>query len=149
MATNTIVGAAALAVTPRIHLFDGKGAGDHRPWRRIAHTAVKREPAKLMRHLKRMTDEMERRFDLLEQAGAGTKLTPDLCRSLGIDVELTVVDETRYYVTSDQGDEIVAAMVDIASRGPAAGVILVLATQRMTADAIPGPLKGVCSLRWA
>jgi S-DNA-T family DNA segregation ATPase FtsK/SpoIIIE len=40
-------------------------------------------------------------------------------------------------------------MVDIASRGPAAGVILVLATQRMTSDAIPGPLKGVCSLRWA
>ncbi|MFI6334113.1 FtsK/SpoIIIE domain-containing protein [Streptomyces sp. NPDC050535] len=149
VATNTIVGAAALAVTPRIHLFDGKGAGDHRPWRRIAHTAVKREPAKLLGHLKRMTDEMERRFDLLDQAGAGTKLTPDLCRSLGVDIELTVVDETRYYVTSDLGDEIVAAMVDIASRGPAAGVILVLATQRMTVDAIPGPLKGVCSLRWA
>ncbi|MBF8190567.1 hypothetical protein ITP53_33615 [Nonomuraea sp. K274] len=28
-------------------------------------------------------------------------------------------------------------------------MLLVLATQRMTTDAIPGPLKGVCSLRWA
>lgn len=149
VATNTIVGAAALAVTPRIYLFDGKGAGDHRPWRRIAHAAVKRDPARLLRHLKRMVAEMERRFDLLDDAGAGTKLTPDLCRSLGVDVELTVVDETRYYVTGPLGDEITGLMVDIASRGPAAGVILVLATQRMTTDAIPGPLKGVCSLRWA
>lgn len=149
VATNTIIAAAALAVTPRIHLFDGKGAGDHRPWRRIAHTAVKRDPARLLRHLKRMVAEMEHRFDLLDEAGAGTKLTPDLCRALGVDIELTIVDETRYYVTGPIGDDITDLMVDIASRGPAAGVILVLATQRMTTDAIPGPLKGVCSLRWA
>jgi S-DNA-T family DNA segregation ATPase FtsK/SpoIIIE len=149
VATNTIIAAAALAVTPRIHLFDGKGAGDHRPWRRIAHTAVKRDPARLKRHLEKQVAEMERRFDLLDEAGAGTKLTPDLCRTLGVDVELTIVDETRYYVTGPLGDDITGLMVDIASRGPAAGVILVLATQRMTTDAIPGPLKGVCSLRWA
>lgn len=149
VATNTIIAAAALAVTPRIHLFDGKGAGDHRPWRKIAHTAVKRDPAKLKRHLLKMVAEMERRFDLLDDAGAGTKLTPELCRALGVDVELTIVDETRYYVTGPIGDDIVDLMVDIASRGPAAGILLVLATQRMTADAIPGPLKGVCSLRWA
>lgn len=149
VATNTIVGAAALAVTPKIHLFDGKGAGDHRPWRKVAHTAVKRDPGRLLRHLKKMQKKMEDVFDMLDEAGAGSKLTPDLCRSLEVDVELTVVDETRYYVTSPIGDEIVDIMVDIASRGPAAGVILVLATQRMTADAIPGPLKGVCSLRWA
>jgi S-DNA-T family DNA segregation ATPase FtsK/SpoIIIE len=149
VATNTIIGAAALAVTPRIHLFDGKGAGDHRPWRRVAHTAVKRDPARLKRHLQAMVTQMERVFDLLDDAGAGTKLTPDLCRSLGVDVELTVVDETRFYLSGPLGDDITALMVDIASRGPAAGVILVLATQRMTSDAIPGPLKGVCSLRWA
>lgn len=149
VATNTIVGAAALAVTPRIHLFDGKGAGDHRPWRKVAHTAVKRDPARLLRHLHKMQKKMEAVFDMLDDAGAGSKLTPDLCRALGVDIELTVVDETRYYVTSPLGPEIVDAMVDIASRGPAAGIILVLATQRMTADAIPGPLKGVCSLRWA
>ncbi|KIF69263.1 hypothetical protein HY68_12765 [Streptomyces sp. AcH 505] len=149
VATNTIVGAAALAVTPRIHLFDGKGAGDHRPWRKVAHTAVKRNPARLLRHLRKMQQQMEAVFDMLDEAGAGSKLTPDLCRSLQVDIELTVVDETRYYVTSPLGEEIVDVMVDIASRGPAAGVILVLATQRMTSDAIPGSLKGVCSLRWA
>lgn len=149
VATNTIIAAAALAVTPKIFLFDGKGAGDHRPWRRIAHAAVKRNPARLKRHLEAMVREMERRFDLLDDAGAGTKLTPDLCRTLGVDVELTIVDETRYYVTGPIGDDITDLMVDIASRGPAAGILLVLATQRMTTDAIPGPLKGVCSLRWA
>jgi S-DNA-T family DNA segregation ATPase FtsK/SpoIIIE len=149
VATNTIIAAAALAVTPRLHLFDGKGAGDHRPWRRIAHTAVKRDPARLKRHLEAMVTEMERRFDLLDTAGAGTKLTPDLCRSLGVGVELTVIDETRYYLTGPLGDDITALAVDITSRGPAAGVLLVLATQRMTTDAIPGPLKGTCSLRWA
>ncbi|TDE40482.1 hypothetical protein E1295_31785 [Nonomuraea mesophila] len=148
-AVNGIVGAAALAVTPRIHLWDGKGAGDHRPWRRIAHTAEKRNAAGLLEHLHKMQAQMERVFDLLDDAGGSTKLTPELCRRFGVDVELTVVDETRYYVASPWGKEIVEAMVDIASRGPAAGVLLVLATQRMTKDAIPPELKGVCSLRWA
>ncbi|MEV4245210.1 hypothetical protein AB0J63_17565 [Streptosporangium canum] len=148
-AVNGIIGAAALAVTPRIHLWDGKGAGDHRVWRRVAHTAEKRNAPGLLAHLKKMRDQMEHVFDLLDDAGGSTKLTPELCRQFGVDVELTVVDETRYYVTSPQGEEIVDLMVDIASRGPAAGVLLVLASQRMTTDAIPGPLKGVCSLRWA
>ncbi|MFD8563909.1 hypothetical protein ACFV1N_42130 [Streptosporangium canum] len=148
-AVNGIIGAAALAVTPKIHLWDGKGAGDHRVWRRIAHTAEKRNAPGLLAHLKKMRDQMEHVFDLLDDAGGSTKLTPELCRQFGVDVELTVVDETRYYVTSPQGEEIVDLMVDIASRGPAAGVLLVLASQRMTTDAIPGPLKGVCSLRWA
>ncbi|MFB9209562.1 FtsK/SpoIIIE domain-containing protein [Nonomuraea spiralis] len=148
-AVNGIIGTAALAVTPKIHLFDGKGAGDHRPWRKIAHTTVKRNAQGLLAHLRKMQAQMERVFDMLDEAGGSTKLTPELCRQFGVDVELTVVDETRYYVTSPHGAEIVEAMVDIASRGPAAGILLVLATQRMTTDAIPGPLKGVCSLRWA
>ncbi|MFJ2029409.1 hypothetical protein [Streptosporangium sp. NPDC087985] len=147
-AVNGIIAAAALAVTPKIHLWDGKGAGDHRPWRRIAHTAEKRNAVGLLTHLKKMQAQMEHVFDLLDEAGGSTKLTPALCRQFGVDIELTIVDETRYYVTSPQGEEIVALMVDIASRGPAAGVLLILATQRMTTDAIPGPLKGVCSLRW-
>lgn len=148
-AVNGIIGTAALAVTPKIHLWDGKGAGDHRPWRRIAHTAEKRNAKGLLDHLRRMQDQMERVFDMLDDAGGSTKLTPELCRQFGVDVELTIVDETRYYVTSPQGSEIVEVMVDVASRGPAAGVLLVLATQRMTKDAIPPELKGVCSLRWA
>lgn len=148
-AVNSIIGAAALAVTPRIHLWDGKGAGDHRPWRRIAHTKEKRNAQGLLAHLRRMQAQMERVFDLLDEAGGSTKLTPALCRQFGIDVELTIVDETRYYVASPWGDEIVEVMVDIASRGPAAGVLLVLATQRMTKEGIPPELKGVCSLRWA
>lgn len=148
-AVNGIIGAAALAVTPKIHLWDGKGAGDHRPWRRIAETAEKRNASGLLAHLKRMQEQMEAVFDMLDDAGGGSKLTPQLCRQFGVDVELTVVDETRYYVNSPQGSAIVEAMVDIASRGPAAGVLLVLATQRMTKDAIPPELKGVCSLRWA
>ncbi|MFI6813790.1 FtsK/SpoIIIE domain-containing protein [Nonomuraea sp. NPDC050328] len=148
-AVNGIIGTAALAVTPKIHLWDGKGAGDHRAWRKIAHTAEKRNAAGLLAHLRKMQAQMERVFDLLDDAGGSTKLSPGLCRQLGVDIELTIVDETRYYVTSPHGQEIVELMVDIASRGPAAGILLVLASQRMTVDAIPGPLKGVCSLRWA
>ncbi|MGC5009725.1 FtsK/SpoIIIE domain-containing protein [Streptosporangium sp. DT93] len=148
-AVNGLLSAAALAPTVRIHLWDGKGAGDHRPWRKIAHTAQKRNAAGLLAHLQRMQAQMERVFDLLDEAGGSTKLTPELCRQLGIDIELTVVDETRYYVASPQGPDIVDALVDIASRGPAAGVLLVLATQRTTKEGIPPALKGVCSLRWA
>lgn len=146
---NGIVGTAALAVTPKIHLWDGKGAGDHRAWRRIAHTAEKRNAKGLLDHLYRMQAQMEKVFDMLDEAGGSSKLNPELCRRFGVDIELTIVDETRYYVTSPWGKEIVEVMVDLASRGPAAGILLVLATQRMTKDAIPPELKGVCSLRWA
>ncbi|MCC5579000.1 hypothetical protein IMZ11_25575, partial [Microtetraspora sp. AC03309] len=55
-AVNGIIGAAALAVTPKIHLWDGKGAGDHRAWRRIAETAEKRNAAGLLDHLRSMQD---------------------------------------------------------------------------------------------
>ncbi|MCG5220244.1 FtsK/SpoIIIE domain-containing protein [Streptosporangium soli] len=148
-AVNQIIGSAAMAVTPKIHLFDGKGAGDHRPWRRIAHTAIKRNAPALLTHLRKMQDRMERVFDLLDNAGGASKLNPELCRQFGVDVELTIVDEMRYYVTSPQGPEIVEVAADIASRGPAAGVVLILATQRMTKDGLPPELKGVCSLRWS
>ncbi|MCC5582402.1 hypothetical protein IMZ11_43155, partial [Microtetraspora sp. AC03309] len=114
-----------------------------------AETAEKRNAAGLLDHLRSMQDRMERVFDMLDEAGGASRLTPELCRQFGVDVELTIVDETRYYVASPQGAEIVAAMVDIASRGPAAGILLVLATQRMTKEGIPPELKGVCSLRWA
>ncbi|GAA3808860.1 hypothetical protein GCM10022226_31380 [Sphaerisporangium flaviroseum] len=113
-------------MTSKIHLWDGKGAGDHRPWRKIAHTAQKRNAPGLLPHLKRMQAQMEHVFDLLDEGGGSTKLTPELCRRFGVDVEPTVVDETHYYVTSPQGEEIVEVMVDIASRGPAARILLVL-----------------------
>jgi S-DNA-T family DNA segregation ATPase FtsK/SpoIIIE len=102
-AVNGIIGTAALAVTPKIHLWDGKGAGDHRPWRRIAHTAEKRNAKGLLAHLLRMQAQMEKVFDLLDEAGGSTKLNPELCRQFGVDVELTIVDETRYYVSSPWG----------------------------------------------
>jgi S-DNA-T family DNA segregation ATPase FtsK/SpoIIIE len=150
VATNAIIAAAALSPQVKLLLFDGKGAGDHRPWRRIAQVAVKRDPRMLLDYLIWAQEEMERVFDLLESQEAGSKLTPDLCQQLGIDITLIVVDETRYYLTdSKHGAAITRLCVDIASRGPAAGVLLVLASQRMTVDAIPGPLRGVCSLRWA
>ncbi|MFI6815991.1 hypothetical protein ACIBG7_26535 [Nonomuraea sp. NPDC050328] len=67
-------------------------------------------------HGRRVLPQLQRVFDLLDDAGGSTKLSPALGRQFGADIELTIVDENRFYVTSPQGREIVELLVDIASR---------------------------------
>lgn len=150
VALSEIIAAFALDPSADLFLFDGKGAGDQAVWRPVARVFCKRNAEMLRVHLEWAVEEMERRFDALEEDGRDTKLTPEIAEDLGFNVSLLAVDETRYYMSDPtHGKAIARLAVDLAARGPAAGMISAWATQYMDKTAIPPQLKGVCSLRWA
>lgn len=150
VALGEVIAAFALDPATSLHLFDGKGAGDLAVWRPVAATYCKRGAEQLRTHLEWAVREMERRFDALEEDGRDTKLTPEIAADLGFGVSLLAVDETRYYMSDPKHGRAIAHLaVDLAARGPAAGMISAWATQYMDKTAIPPQLKGVCSLRWA
>lgn len=140
--------AAALAVHHvRLHIIDGKGAADFDPFACICHTYFKRQPARLVEFLEGKVADMEARYDRFSELGK-RKLTADLLDEMPL--HFIIIDELRWYTTDKTfGAEIVNLLADLASRGPAAGILPVLATQRTTVDVVPGTLRASVSMRWA
>ena len=66
---------------------------------------------------------------------------------------LVVVDEVAMYLvtfgTRDQQKEFMALLRDLVARGRAAGIMVVAATQRPSADIVPTSLRDLFAYRWA
>jgi S-DNA-T family DNA segregation ATPase FtsK/SpoIIIE len=141
--------AAALDIRVRLHIIDGKGAADFDPFACICHTYFKRQPERLAAFLEGMVAKMEARYNRFSELKR-RKLGADLLGEMPL--EFIIVDELRWYTTIKEdklGEKIAGLMADLASRGPAAGILLVLATQRTTVDVVPGTLRASVSMRWA
>lgn len=139
--------AAALDVRVRLHIIDGKGAADFDPFACICHTYFKRQPARLVEFLEGKVADMEARYDRFSELGK-RKLTAELLDEMPL--HFIIIDELRWYTTDEKyGKQIVGLLADLASRGPAAGILPVLATQRTTVDVVPGTLRASVSMRWA
>ena len=71
----------------------------------------------------------------------------------GVPVILAVFDEVAYFSATvgepKQQKEFTALLRDLVARGRAAGVIVVAATQRPSADIIPTSLRDLFGYRWA
>ena len=83
-------------------------------------------------------------------AGSGRrKISPDD----GVPVILAVFDEVAYFSATSgepkQQKEFTALLRDLVARGRAAGVIVIAATQRPSADIIPTSLRDLFGYRWA
>lgn len=144
---TSLVVAVILDPRPRVHIIDGKGAADFDPFAPLCHTFFKRQPDRLLQFLDDMVEAMEKRYDRLSQLGR-KKIDAALLDEMPL--EFVVIDELRWYTThADLGKRIVGQLADLASRGPAAGILLVLATQRTTVDVVPGTLRASVSMRWA
>lgn len=152
--------ACALDILVELHIYDGKGGQDWRPFARIAHRCgfgVRLEVVETLRNdLQALVVEMNRRYDVLGE------LPPDLCpeskvtrqlaekRSLGLHPILISIDEfQRYSEHKDFGDDIVELLVDLAKVGPAVGILIALGTQKPDADSIPTKLRDVIGTRFA
>lgn len=139
--------AAALDTRVRLHIIDGKGAADFDPFACICHTYFKRQPARLVEFLEGKVVDMEARYDRFSELGK-RKLSADLLDEMPL--HFIIIDELRWYTTDDiHGKKIIGLLADLASRGPAAGILPVLATQRTTVDVVPGTLRASVSMRWA
>lgn len=154
--------AAAAALDPHVRLlvFDGKGGKDWKPFEACAHFYVSgvRQVAveSLLALLRDAVEDMNCRYeamhDLPDDVCPDGKVTPYITRRRGYGMPLTVIciDEVhRYLEHTEHGTAICGLLTELAKAGPAAGYMLVLATQRPDTRTVPESLRGQMGTRFA
>jgi S-DNA-T family DNA segregation ATPase FtsK/SpoIIIE len=144
---NLIVGHAALSTDCRLVLIDGKRV-ELGLWRACAEAFIGPSIVDCIAVLRRLQSMMDSRYDVLLNAGR-RKITAET----GLPVVVVVIDELAYF-SSTVGDtkqqkEFVALVRDLVARGRAAGIIVVAATQRPSADIVPTSLRDLLGYRLA
>src|SRR5439155_26398896 len=110
----------------------------------------------LVRVLRELVDEMNRRYEVMRKLPNDLcpegKLTPALSRDRrrAMPLLLLCIDEIqRYLEHPDYRSIILALLTELAQVGPAAGIMLVLATQRPDSKTLPEDLRGQIGTRFA
>jgi DNA segregation ATPase FtsK/SpoIIIE, S-DNA-T family len=144
---NLIVAHAALSLDCRLILVDGKRV-ELGLWRHCADAFIGPSITEAIDLLKHLQQAMDTRYDELLDTGR-RKITPDCGRP----VVLVVFDELAYFSATvgeaKQQKEFIVLIRDLVARGRAAGIIVVAATQRPSADIIPTSLRDLFGYRWA
>ena len=148
--------AAALDPTCELHVYDLKGGADLLPLEPVAHRfRVGDEPedlAYLRSDLRAIHADMARRYKVLRGLPRAVcpegKITRALAdqRHLGLFPVVVVIDECQ--LAFDGDPDTVALVTDLGKRGPAAGIIVLLATQRVDAQSLPTGISSNAVLRW-
>jgi S-DNA-T family DNA segregation ATPase FtsK/SpoIIIE len=144
---NTIIAHVALCSDARLWLFDGKIV-ELGLWRPVADVFVGNSIADALTRLRELQAEMNTRYRQLDAAGRRK-----IVRTDGLDVIVCVIDELAYYSvtigTKEQQEEFRNLVRDLVARGRAAGIIVIAATQRPSADIIPTSLRDLFGFRVA
>jgi S-DNA-T family DNA segregation ATPase FtsK/SpoIIIE len=144
---NLIVAHAALSLDCRLILIDGKRV-ELGLWRHCADAFIGPSITEAIDLLRQLQKAMDTRYDELLDTGH-RKITPDC----GQAVVLVVFDELAYFSATvgeaKQQKEFIVLVRDLVARGRAAGIIVVAATQRPSADIIPTSLRDLFGYRWA
>jgi len=147
---STILGlltaAGALDGEVRLHLFDGKQV-ELAAWNPLADTVGGPDPHAAAEALAGLRSLMDDRYTDLLRLGR-RKITP----GDGLPLHLVVIDELALFVnTGDRklDGEISNHLRDLVSRGRAAGIIVLAATQKPSSDVIPTHIRDLFSMRWA
>jgi DNA segregation ATPase FtsK/SpoIIIE, S-DNA-T family len=144
---NLIVAHAALSLDCRLILVDGKRV-ELGLWRRCAEAFIGPSITEAIDLLKQLQAVMDARYGELLDTGR-RKIT----REGGQPVVVVVFDELAYFSAtvgeSRQQKEFISLVRDLVARGRAAGIIVVAATQRPSADIIPTSLRDLFGYRWA
>jgi S-DNA-T family DNA segregation ATPase FtsK/SpoIIIE len=144
---NNVVGHAALCTDVRLVLIDGKEV-ELGMWRDIADCFVGKDYKRVLTVLRDLQSQMDARYDWL----AGNRRRKIL-RGDGIPFVLLVVDEMALYSstygTKTDQEDFIRLLRDLVARGRAAGIIVVAATQRPSADIVPTSLRDIFGYRVA
>lgn len=148
VALNLIVGHAALSLDCRLVLIDGKRV-ELGLWRSCADAFIGPSIVDCVALLRRLQSMMDSRYDVLLDAGR-RKISAAAGQP---PVVLVVIDELAYF-SSTVGDtkqqkEFISLVRDLVARGRAAGIIVVAATQRPSADIVPTSLRDLLGYRLA
>lgn len=158
-AMRLLLSSAALDAHVKLLVWDGKGGKDLAALDEVAHAFGAGEDddvaEALVAVLADLQTEMRDRFKRLrklpdEMCPEG-KLTPGLARDPKANMPLTVValDEFQVYLGNRlHGKRIEELVTSLAKIGPAAGIILVMSTQRPSAKTMPTDLRDVIGTRF-
>jgi hypothetical protein len=144
VALSQLVAAAALDPTAGLWLLDGKLV-ELAAWRPAADGWAGVDIAEAVALLRGVQEIMDGRYrDLL--AAGHRKIAP------WSRLEVVVVDELAHYLTwgdKKPRDAFTDVLRDLVSRGRAAGVVVIAATQKPSADVVPTSLRDLFGYRWA
>ena len=144
---NTIIAHVALCPDARLWLFDGKLV-ELGPWAPVADVFVGNDITYANDRLRALQAEMDTRYARLRAAGAARS-----CPPTGSTSSPCVIDELAFFSvtigTKEQQEEFKALVRDLVARGRAAGIIMIAATQRPSADIIPTSLRDLFGYRVA
>jgi S-DNA-T family DNA segregation ATPase FtsK/SpoIIIE len=153
--------AAGLDARTKVYAIDGKGTGDLAPCALYAHFySVGDEEEELLRILttvRGLREEMRRRArvirELPREECPESKVTSALAsrRELRLEPIVIGVDETQVYfedAPKKLREELVSIFTDLAKRGPALGIVPLMATQNVTAQTIPTPISNNAVVRF-
>jgi len=127
-------------------LFDGKLV-ELAAWAGCAERSVGPDGEEALCVLRELRAEMDARYRRLLADGL-RKVSP----GDGLPLHMVVCDELAFHLTlpdRKQRAEFVELMRDLVARGRAAGIIVVAATQKPSADIVPSALRDLFGFRWA
>jgi hypothetical protein len=146
VALSLFIAAAALDPAVSLTLLDGKQV-ELAPWSGCAEHFVGPDMAGAVEVLKDLCAEMDRRYSVLLGSGL-RKIAAD--GDFGLHV--VAIDELAFYMrggTKDERTELSETLRDLISRGRAAGVIVIAATQKPSNDIVPTFVRDLFSFRMA
>ena len=118
------------------------------PYAPVAEEFVGNDMTKALRVLRKLQADLNERYLHLARTGC-KKITADD----GYRAKLVAIDELAYFTvtvgTKEQQEEFRTLVRDIVARGRAAGIIVVAATQRPSADIVPTSLRDLFGYRLA
>ncbi len=146
VALSLLVATAALDPDCKLWLLDGKLV-ELAIWSRCAEGTAGVAVSEAIEVLRVLQQEMDDRYARLLGAGK-RKVTQDD----GLPLHVVVIDELAHYLTtSDRKERVEFAdlLRDLVSRGRAAGIIVLAATQKPSADVVPTSIRDLFGFRWA
>ncbi|WP_061298729.1 cell division protein FtsK [Herbidospora cretacea] len=149
---------AALDPRAELHLYDLKGTGDLSPLESVAHRYRAGEEdediAYAISDMRALKEELRRRAKVIRNLPKDvcpeSKVTPELAsnKSLGLHPIVIAVDECQvWFEHAKYGDEFESICTDLVKRGPALGIVLIVATQRPDAKSLPTGISANAVLR--
>lgn len=150
---------AALDPRTLIYAYDNKGTGDLSPLEAVAYRyGVGEEDDDIEQEiadLRELREELRRRAKVIRELPKDlcpeNKITPQLAdqRSYGLYPIVIGVDECQcWFDHPEYGKEFEAICTDLVKRGPALGIILILATQRPDAKSLPTGISANAQTRY-
>ncbi|MBQ6643777.1 MAG: cell division protein FtsK [Saccharopolyspora sp.] len=164
--------AAGLVLDPytRLYVFDGKGGKDWEAAEAVAHRFVcgdEIEHTTAVRdHLVELVAEVQNRYSRMstldDEICPESKITPAISRdsALGMPITAVIIDEVQVFLENSEREEvggrkttlggyIADLLTYLARKGPAVGIVVILATQRPDSNTIPSRLRAVLGSRFA